>query len=315
MPVPAPSATPTPSVARIEKLDTSGIRPSVGHLPIIDIIPIYTQPGFFTTSAQTKGYDPFDVGGTIQIPLTRSLSFSFDRLVEGIFNQASERVFVGGAPVFPGLTRDSVLVERLDYQLGGFTFEGGSSFRHRMDGAAGVSGAPFPSTVSSSEAHYDYLGVTYTTRPVRALANTRFLFSLTGEAQHVDHHVGVLTGNTVSFIDENPKQNIYYESTEQVGALIPIDAKHGLTFSARDAWGAINFYENAPFPWRYSNSLTLALTKKFSPFFSFTMREQNSDYLALGSPFPAPNTLHTEAIDAFADFHVDLNSLIHPHAR
>ena len=310
---PVPTATAAPSHARTEKLRTSAFRSSVSHLPIIDIVPIYTQPGFITTSSQTKGYDPFDVGGTITLPIAQGLSFSFDRLVGSIFDQASERILIDGVPTFPGLTRDSILVERLDYQLGGLTFEGGSSFRHRIDGASGVSTAAFPFTVSSSEAHYDYLGVTYTTTPIRALAGTRFLFGITADAQQVDHHVGVKTGNVVTFIDENPKQNIYYETTEQVGAIVPVDPRHGLILTARDTWGAINFYENAPFPFRYSNSLTVGLTKKFNPFFSMTLRAQNSDYIAQGFPFPAPNAIHTETIDALADFHVDLNTLVHAH--
>jgi hypothetical protein len=256
---PVPTATAAPSHARTEKLRTSAFRSSVSHLPIIDIVPIYTQPGFITTSSQTKGYDPFDVGGTITLPIAQGLSFSFDRLVGSIFDQASERILIDGVPTFPGLTRDSILVERLDYQLGGLTFEGGSSFRHRIDGASGVSTAAFPFTV------------------------------------------------------ENPKQNIYYETTEQVGAIVPVDPRHGLILTARDTWGAINFYENAPFPFRYSNSLTVGLTKKFNPFFSMTLRAQNSDYIAQGFPFPAPNAIHTETIDALADFHVDLNTLVHAH--
>jgi hypothetical protein len=310
---PATVPTPAPSPAPKLKLDTSSLRRPVDHLPIIDIVPIYTQPGFFTTSSQTKGYDPLDVGGTIQIPITRSLSFSFDRLVDSILNQASERVLIDGVPTFPGLFRDSVLVERLDYQLGALTIESGSSFRHRMSGGPGVSGAPFPFTVSSSEAHYDYLGLTYTTRPIRALLNSRFVFGLTGEAQQVDHHVGIKSGNTVAFIDENAKQNIYYESTEQVGLLVPLD--RGVTFSAKEAWGAINYYENSPFPWRLSSSITLGLTKKFNNFFSLTMRTQNSDYIAQGFPFPAPNALHTEAIDVLADFHLDMNKLVRERSR
>lgn len=297
------------------KLRAPSLQPSVGHLPIIDVVPIYTQPGFFTTSSQTKGYDPLDVGGTIQVPITRRLSFSFDRLVEGIFNQASERILVNGVPTYPGLTRDSVLVERLDYQLGDFTFEGGSSFRHRIDGASGVSAAAYPYTVSSSEAHYDYLGATYTTRPIRALANSKFVFSVTADAQHVDHHVAVANGNTVSYIDENPKQNIFYETTQQVGWLIPVDQRSGLTFSARDTWGAINYYENAPFPFRESAAMTLALTKKFNNTFSLTMRAQNAHYIAQGFPFPAPNAIHTEAIDVLADFHFDMNKLAHDRSR
>ena len=79
--------------------------------------------------------------------------------------------------------------------------------------------------------------------------------------------------------------------------------------------GAINYYENSPFPWRLSSSVTLALTKKFNDTFSLTMREQNAHYVAQGFPFPAPNAIHTEAIDVLGDFHFDMNKLVHDRSR
>jgi hypothetical protein len=307
----APATTPTPPPTA-KHVSEHAKRASFSHLPIIDVVPILTQPGPISTSAQTKGYDPLDVGGTITIPLAPRLSFSFDRIVGGIFDQASGRVLVKGVPSYPSLLRDAILVQRLDYQVApGLVLEGGLSFRHRQEGI-GVSSAPYPYTVSSSEAHYSYLAATYTTRPIRALAGSRFLFSITGEDQPVDHHVAVLNPatNLVSFIDENPHQNQYYETTQQVGVIVPVD-RHGLTFTAREAWGAINFYENSPFPYRWSSGATLSLTKKFNNSFALTMRAQNSVYDEQGYPYPTPNALHSEEIDVQADFHVDLNQMVH----
>ncbi|HTJ27729.1 MAG TPA: hypothetical protein VMA36_16350 [Candidatus Limnocylindria bacterium] len=305
--VPAATPTPPPKAKHERKLQQSA---AFSHLPVLDVVPIFTQPAPFDTAAQTKGYDPVDVGGSVQIPLAPKLSYSFDRIVESIFNQASQRVLIDGVPTYPALSRDAILVNRLDYQLSPeLTLEGGSSFRHREQAASGVSGAPFPATVSSSEAHYAYLSATYTTVPIHALGGSRFLFSIMGERQPVDHNVAVLSGGTVHYIDENPHQNAYYESTQQVGVIVPVDPRHGFTFSAREAWGAINFYENAPFPWRWSSSATLAITKKFNNFFSLTMRQQNAVYAIQGSPFPTPNALHSETIDVLGDFHFDLNAL------
>lgn len=308
---PAATATPAPSPTPTAKLHGSSFRAALSHLPIIDIVPVFTEPGAITTAAQTKNYDYLDVGGTVQIPITNRLSYSFDRIVGGIFDQASGRVLIKGVPTYPGLTRDSILVNRLDYQAGHLTIEGGSQFRHRIDGATGVSTAAYPYTVSSSEAHDMYLGLTYTTSPIRALGGSKFLFNITGEGQQVDHHVGVQTGNTVTYIDENPHQNIDYETTQTVGWLLPIGGRNGITFSAKDTWGAINYYENAPFPYRYSNSIVVGITKKFSDLFSLTMNAQNSDYIAQGYPFPAPNAIHTEMIDVLGDFHFNLNTLMH----
>jgi hypothetical protein len=310
-PLPAPSATPSPATAAqlLPKHHiTDATRDSVSHLPIIDIVPIYTQLAPFTTAAQKKGFDPADVGGTIQIPITRALSFSFDRNVDGLYNQAPENV-IGSNP--NSLNRDVALVERLDYQYRQFVFEGGLSFRHRLDGS-GVSGAPYPYTISSNEWHMGYLSATYTTNPIRALLNSRFIVGLTGEEQPVDHHVAVLNRTThlVTYIDEHPNQNRYYESTQLVAIVIPIDPRHGLTIGAKDSWGAGAYWENAPFPYRYTGTVVLSATKKFTNFFSLSVRASNVHAVEQGYPYPVPNATHNEVFDVLADFHLDTNRFL-----
>jgi hypothetical protein len=284
-------------------------------LPIIDLVPILTQPAPYSTAAQTKGYDPLDVGGTIQIPITRAFSFSFDRTVGGMLDQANARVIQSNGTTYPAGYRDVVLTERLDYQYKQFVFEGGLSFRHRLanTGGVGVSTGRFPYTISSTEWHYAYLGVTYTTPPVRALGGSRFILGVTGEEIPVDQHVAVLNPTThlVNYINENPNQSRYFESTEQAGIIIPVDAKHGFTVSARDIIGGANFYENAPFPYREDAFVILSATKKFNDFFSLTMRAQNQNFAKQGYPYQVPNVAHTESIDLSADFHVDTNRLVH----
>jgi hypothetical protein len=240
------------------------------------------------------------------------LSFSFDRTVGGTLNTAPERIITNGNAVYPIDYRDVILTERLDYQLKQFVIEGGLAFRHRLQGT-GASTGRFPSTVSSTEAHYGYLGVTYTSLPIRALGNSRFILGITGYEQPVDQHVAVLNPatNLVSYINENPRQNRYFETQQQVGVVIPVDPKHGFSVSARDLWGAANFYENSPFPWHWNADIVLSATKKFSDTFSLTLRTQDQHYAAQGFPFPAPNVDHTESIDVLADFHIDTNQLIH----
>jgi hypothetical protein len=308
----APSPSPTPSAAPAPKRVTDTTRSSFSHLPIIDIVPTFTQPAPYDTAAQTKGYDPLDVGGTIKIPITPALSFSFDRNVEGALNQAPERVITGAGPVYPIDYRDVILTERLDYQLKHFVIEGGLAFRHRLQGL-GASTGRFPSTVSSTEAHYGYLGVTYTTPQIRALGGSQFILGVTGYEQPVDQHVAVLNPamNLVTYINENPHQNRYFDTQQQVGIVIPVDPKHGFTVSARDLWGAANWYENSPFPWRWDANIVLSATKKFNDSFSLTLRTQDQHYAPQGFPFPTPNVDHVESIDVLADFHVDLNKLVH----
>jgi hypothetical protein len=208
------------------------------------------------------------------------------------------------------------LVYRGDLQLHQFTLEAGESFRHRIfaSGSPIVSAQPFPATYGSQQHHFAYLGVTYTTPPIAALGGTVFAFNITGDAQNVDHHVGAMctaalashgtctTPNTIYYVDEAPGQNRWYETTQSVGMTIPVDRKHGFSFTAKDTWGYLNFYENSPWPGRYSSAVLLRVTKKFSPLFSLAMRVQNNK-----QSFPNPQ-LHVGSIDVIGDFHLDLNA-------
>jgi hypothetical protein len=307
-PMTSPSPSPSAAVAN-ENLRSNGRHAWVGHLPIIDVIPVLTWPGSDLTQRQIGNFDYLDVGGTITIPITRSLSFSFDRNVGGTLDQASESYLVGGVRHYPTVSRDSILVERLDFETNGFTFEGGLSFRHRIDGSSGVSTAAYPYTVSSDEWHYGYVGVAYATNPIHVLANSQFTFGLTGEYQPVDQHVAVEHDGRVSFVDENPHLTQYYESTESVGVIVPVG--QGLNITARDSWGASDFYENAPFPYRWDGNVMVEITKKFNGNVSLTVRDQNQHWALQGAPVPFPNANHTEAIDLLADFHLDFNKIVH----
>jgi hypothetical protein len=332
--VPQPAASPVagpPAAARPAP-------PSIGHLPIIDLTAVYTQPGVYgpgnpgtsaQVRAQVKTYDPLDIGGTVRIPISRTLSASFDRLIGGTLNEPLERVLVGGVPVYSGTTRDSVLQYRIDQQIKRFTVEAGLSFRHRIfaepsvTGAntSGVSAVPFPYSNSSTEHHYAYLGLTYTTPVIRELLHSSFALSLTGEAQNVDHHVGTLctaalvrTGicaaaGTIYYVDENPTKDRYYESTQGVTWIIPIDVRHGTSFTLNERWGALNFYENAPFPYLWNSALTYQLNKRFSPGFTLSLRHSDFHAERQGAPFPAPNAIHVGSWDVIGTFHLDLNNV------
>jgi hypothetical protein len=319
-PVQAPSATPAPSTAlapsdpaiATKHLHGDVTRASFSHMPIIDVVPVFTNLAPWSISSQTPNYDPLDVGGTIQIPITRALSFSFDRNVGGLLNQAPERVIQSAGPFYPTDNRDAILTERLDYQIKRFVIEGGLSFRHRISGS-GVSTGSYPYTISSNEWHYGYLGVTYTTPPIRALLGSRFVFGIAGEEQPVDQHVAVLNPTThqVTLVNENPHQSRYFESTQQVGVVIPVDPRHGFSVAVKDTWGAGSFYENAPFPYRYTGIVVLSATKKFSDFFSLSVRSSNVHAVEQGYPYQVPNATHNEVFDLLADFHVDTNRFMH----
>lgn len=327
-PTPAPAASPagTPGTNPAPPAAPSNVgapapaqKPSssqgVGHMPIIDVVPIFTQPAFYNRADQIKDYDPLDVGGTVKIPLTKVFSASFDRSVEATVNQPLERQIVNGVAVYPKVSRDAVLVYRADAQLKQLLVETGLSFRHRIfaSGANTVSDRPFPTTYGSQEHHFGYLGLTYTTKPLAELYGTTFAFNLTGDTQAVDHHVGALctatlvakgtcaAAGTIYYIDEAPGRDRWYETTQSVAMTIPVDRKNGVAFTAKDTWGYLNLYENAPTPARYSAAVALQLSKKFSNFFSLTMRTQN-----LHQSYPN-NQLHVGSIDILADFHFDFN--------
>ena len=158
---------------------------------------------------------------------------------------------------------------------------------------------PFPYTVASTEHHFGYAGVAYTTRQLRALLNSQFIFGETLDVQNVDHHVGTLCTaafiaaddrygcnavGSVGYIDEAPGKSRYYETTQSVAWVVPIN--HGTTFSYQERWGYLNFYENQPYPFNYTSAGTALLNKKFSTGFSLGMRYQYNVEDRVGAPFP-----------------------------
>jgi hypothetical protein len=344
---PAPSATPNPNAPQPVGPQNAPPRAELpaparfGHLPIIDIIPIYTQPEFYDARVQTKtnpkvtdqlknagvGYDPADVGGTIRIPITPIISASFDRLVEGTLDVPNARVSPAKPTkaipyTYPTFSRDVALVYRLDEQVRRFTVEEGLYFRHRIVGGANTSNNPYPPTTSSQEAHFGYVGVTYATPGVAALLHSFVSLNINADTQTIDHHVGcaklkVFTSGSFSapcvdgVFDPNPSQNRVWETDQYVQLTVPIDRDrvHGLTAVAQDRWGALNFYENAAFPYRWTTSQTYLLTKRFDRVFALSLRLRDQWAVPQGAPYVKPNTQHNGTVDVLADFRVDTNHL------
>ncbi|MFN2461099.1 MAG: hypothetical protein ABR591_10490 [Candidatus Velthaea sp.] len=303
------SVTPQSGAKGVPPVSTSGAPPApIGHLPIIDIVPIFTQPALYSTRAQLSNngtnYDPLDVGGTIRFPISRVWSASLDRIVGSTIDQPLSRVTAAnGSFVFPAFTRDAILIYRVDAQLKRFLVEGGLSFRHRIVGGTNTSNNPRPPTISSTEHHFGYLGFTYSTTPIAELGNSVFTFNINLDTQAVDHHVGTATG----VIDEAPGVNRWWETDQYVAVTVPIDPKHGFSMFAQDRWGAANFYENQPYPWRWATLQTIQLNKRFNPNFLLALRYRNNWELPVGAPFVAPNSIHVGAWDILADFKIDLN--------
>ncbi len=291
---------------------------------------------------QLPFYDPIDLGGTVRFPITRKISLFFDRITEGTLNQPLERSFVGPSPGtvanYPRVSRDVILQYHGTYTFDRFlTMDVGNSFRHRIyaygAGPGGttlatISAQPFPYTLASQEHHFSYLGFTYVSKPWKEFLRSSFAFSLTGDVQNVDHHVAVLCTaatiagninqcggrlvNQVGYLDENPGRDKYYETTQGVTWIVPVDPRHGTTFTLNERWGYLNFYENTPQPYRWASALTYQLSKRFSPGFTLAMRHSNFfQSNTQSTPFTAPNSIHVGSWDLIGTFRYDTNSLFH----
>jgi hypothetical protein len=379
---PAPAATPAgttnPGPAREGPNPTSGpsqtrsAPPPLGHYPVIDLVATFTQPAYYANRnaggvSPVGAYDPLDLGGTVRIPITRKFNLLFDRITEGTLNQPLECVLQPGAPggpaarVCPNDSRDIVLQYHATYQFDRFvTLDVGDSFRHRIwnSGASGVSTVPFlcnnngqstgaNCTISSTEHHFGYAGLAYTTKPWKDLWNSQFVFAETVDAQNVDHHVAIacsaanltspvthlplnqITGcnpavpnsTQIGYYDEVPGKSKLWETTQGVTWILPVDAKHGTTFTLNERWGALNFYENPGLfgafgtttgePYRWASALTYQLNKRFSPGFTLSLRHSDFHSDPQGTPFVAPNVIHVGSWDVIGTFHVDTNSWFH----
>jgi hypothetical protein len=338
-PAPSPTAAATPvgpSQAAPRTVSPNAAPARFGHLPVIDIIPIFTNPQFYTVPAITKtgqpstnplvnagtGYDNIDVGGTFKLPITPIFSASFDRVVEGTINVPNARVTnAENAYTYPTFSRDVALVYRLDEQFKRLQIEEGLYFRHRLVGGSNTSNNPLLPTISSTEAHYGYAGLTYVTGGIPGLYGTFLTLNINADAQSIDHHVACLpaeldgvkatcpAGNITGVIDENAAQNRVWETDQFVQLTVPVDKRHGVTFSAQDRWGALNFYENAPFPYRWTTSQTYLITKRFNRVFALSLRARDQWQVPQGAPYVKPNAQHNGTIDVLADFKVDTNNL------
>ncbi len=375
---PAPAATPAGQTnPPAPQQPTSGTNPSggppqahapvagptgIGHFPVLDIVTTFTQPAYYATAAQIKGYDPVDVGGTVRIPVTRRLNLLFDRVTEGTINQPTDCILTPSGAGGTGATvrscgnatRDIILQYHATYAFDRYvTLDVGDSFRHRVwaTNGGGVSSVPYlcnnngtatgaNCSISSTEHHYGFAGLSYTTKPWKDLWNSQFSLAETVSRQNVDHHVAMLctapvrasvlgpqlscpNGNgNIGYYDENPSTSAYWETTQGVTWILPVDARHGTTFTLNERWGTLNWYENpavSPItgttigePYRWASALTYQLNKRFSPGFTISLRHSDFHSLATqGTPYFPPNAIHVGSWDVLGTFHLDTNSWFH----
>jgi hypothetical protein len=328
---PAPSPSPIIQTLPGPQGEVAPRRATMGHYPSIDLSAVYTTALDYSLDTQIQGTQAIDYNATIKEPITKDFSVTFDRVIGGTLDVPLARVAIAipGKPsalVYPGVSRDIVLFYHGTYVYKKYwTLDVGDAFRHREfnSGGNGVSAAPFPASVSSTEAHWAYAGLSYATHPIKELGGTYFTLTEQVQESNVDHNVGVLctaanaaagtfgckAAGTAGVQDENPNQNKYYTTQQTVGVTVPLG--HGSAIAFQDGWGALSWYENAPFPYRYSGIEQLVLSKRFSPVFTSAIRVRQYYQLPQGAPFPAPNVIHLGSFDLVGTFHIDTNSFIH----
>jgi hypothetical protein len=97
--------------------------------------------------------------------------------------------------------------------------------------------------------------------------------------------------------------------SQSATAVVPIDYKHGFTASATYLWGALDYFQNQPFPLDYG-IWAYTLNKKFNKVFGLEL-SQVSLYQRpnQNAPFIGDN-FHLEVWSLTADFHLDFNRLL-----
>jgi len=291
---------------------------------------IHSIPNTANTTGALEGYQSFDVGGLIRLPVFPWVQLGFDRQIGGTIDQpavgngADTVVNTAAGPhlvsskdnaelIGSGNSRDEVFLYHAIFKLGkGLALDAGDAFRHRMyaDDGNGVSGTPLYltdgkydspyGTYQSTEAHYAFAALTYTTPPIKQLHGLTLGFTEQGSAQNVDHHVGdnlICTAANITnindyayttsnephlvcpgvgqeaYIDENPSKTRWYTSTETVTANLPIDrSKNGTNLIVGETTGALNWYENYPIPFKWASQTTITLNKRFNSVFSLGLR-------------------------------------------
>lgn len=310
-PAPAPAATAAPG--GIAPTTATPARPllreQVGHLPIITFTPTWTTSAIGgydrTTSRAVPALQPFDVGGTVTFPITRKLSASFDRIVQGLYSQTLEPQ---GAER-PRITayRDMVYQYRVDNRMSPrWNLTGGFYSRHRSccPASSAVAGVGGQGNFASSEYHFGFVTLGYTTPQWRWLNSGTMRLQVSGLDGSVDHHVATSRG---TYFDQFPGKNKFITAVEALTVVYPIDRKHGTTFTLIDSIGGVGQGQTYTQPVYYTAIVTAQLTKAFTRNFTVGMRTTNAHQAPhQNTPF-VNGVIHADEVSLFADIKLDLN--------
>lgn len=273
------------------------------HFPIVDIVP---TSSFTTTS---DGIDPHggpktpaptngdtEINGTVTVPVIDRFTLSFDRLSLGTYDDALSAVAIPGVGrIFPGGGRDLIRVYRGDYATHGFTFEGGFAERYRRCCPA-----------DSFEWHKGYASLSYSYL-LRKLGGTVVAAGVTLNANHQNLSPDSLAALPVGLAVPNGPR--IFTTQQFANIAIPVGGPTGIRVSGTFIWGALNDFNNEPFPWYY-DVWAFELSKQVTPYFAFTVHAENDEQRIQGSPFPPPNAIRNADLSLLGDFHFDFNKIV-----
>ena len=285
-------------------------RADIGHLPIIDIRPVATfentgsttGSGLITNGGNLNGPDGgVVINGTVTLPLFKGVSFSYDR---------SEGELIWSTLQLPGVPtsgvpfKDMIQDYRLDWVADRYlTVEASLANRHR-ECCPGSSDPTIPAAVGSTEWHTGNLGLTFTSPSFQFLNHGVVVFNVTGHTANHNQTAAQLAAEGSQTIGNKRE----YGTSQAATVVYPIDIRNRLTATATYTWGALDYFENAPFPWSYKIWI-FGLNKTVNPWFNVSMTAANLTQGEQGSPFPVPGTIHEVSYWLTGDFHLDFNKI------
>lgn len=235
--------------------------------------------------------------GSVTQRIGKHLSFSFDHLDGGSLETTVGRnIAPSGAPIINGSVHDVVNQFRVDGSAKQVTAELGYFYRYRTC----CPGTTDPTNLAPADWHETYLTLGYETLPIGALHGTTLSYAITGHL--VPHHVtqAFLATLPSGFSDRNHTET---GISQALGLTTPIDIRRTLTVGGSFGWGAMDYFDNAPFPFYYTN-VNLTARKVVNRFLSFTALLNNLTQRNQGYPFASPQGIHRVFYTLAADIKI-----------
>jgi hypothetical protein len=276
---------------------TSSVEPALADPltpPTIDLQFIVTYPAGGDETAP-PGNARIDgnvrAQGSVTEAIGKQLSVSYDHLDGGFLETTMGRdIARNGSTIVNGSIHDVINQVRVDGSLHQFNAELGYFYRERTC----CPGTTDPANLAPADWHETYLTLGYTAVPIGALQGTTFSYAITGH--HAPHHVtqAYLASLPSGFSDANRTET---GLTQALGLTTPLDTPHTLTIGGSYSWGAMDYFDNAPLPFYYSDVIVTG-RKSVNKVLSITallnnLTQRNQGYPFASRPGDPPRVLCT----------------------